>query len=237
MTASTAQDLLVALLRRGPIRPAAVGAVCLLAVAAIAGGRVESTHLDASRRLATGFGLGIWVPLVALAVGSAVLGGWKTDGSGAHLWARPVNRGALALLSWVTAAGTTVCVAVVPLLIGVSLAGGTGEMVGGVASGAIAASVAYTALFCWLGLLTRHVIEVGLAYVLVWEGFVAKASDAAATLSIRSNALVFVERATGISLRDAAPRGSAGLVLGLCAVAGVVLTWNSVRAGALLRRV
>lgn len=236
MTALTARDLLVSLLRRGPLLPTGLGGAGLLMVAAVVSGRPESTQLDAARRLVTGFGMGIWLPIVALALGSAVLGAWRNDGSGAHLWMRPVLRGVVTLLGWGTATALTIGVAVVPLVIAVAIAGGGADLVAGAAVAGIGAAAAYTALFGWLALVTRHAVELGLAYVLVWEGFVAKASDAAAALSIRSNALVFVERAVGISLQDAAPRGSAGLVLALCVVAGVALTWNAVRNGALLRR-
>ena len=236
MTLLTARDLLVSLVRRGPFLPLVAGAVGLLAVATVAGGREEPTQLDAARRLLTGFGLGIWLPLVALAIGSAVLGSWRDDGSGAHLWTRPVRRGSLTLLGWGTATTATICVAVVPLVVAVVIAGGGAELGAGAAAAGLGAAAAYTALFGWLALASRHAVELGLAYVLVWEGFVAKASDAAAALSIRSNALVSVERAIGISLQDAAPRGSAGVILVVCVVAGVTLTWNAVRGGALVRR-
>src|SRR5690606_37553551 len=56
---------------------------------------------------------------------------------------------------------------------------------GTVASCALGA-VAYGAGFTWLGLRVRRALVWGLTYILVWEGFVARAGATAARLSLRT---------------------------------------------------
>ena len=58
-------------------------------------------------------------------------------------------------------------------------------------------TVGYCGLFTALGLRFRRALVWGIAYILVWEGFVATASDAAASLSLRAYTASILSQATG----------------------------------------
>jgi ABC-2 type transport system permease protein len=53
---------------------------------------------------------------------------------------------------------------------------------------ATVAALGYTSLFLLLGLLVRRALVWGLAYLLIWEQFVARSGSTAARLSILVNA-------------------------------------------------
>jgi ABC-2 type transport system permease protein len=59
------------------------------------------------------------------------------------------------------------------------------------------ATVAYAGVFVWLGLRVRRALVWGLAYILVWEGFVAQAGGTAALLAIRSHTRSLLARLAG----------------------------------------
>ncbi|MBW3645711.1 MAG: hypothetical protein KY441_09430, partial [Actinobacteria bacterium] len=47
--------------------------------------------------------------------------------------------------------------------------------------------VAYAGVFAWLGLRVRRALLWGVLYVLVWEGFVARAGDTVGLLALRTS--------------------------------------------------
>jgi ABC-2 type transport system permease protein len=91
----------------------------------------------------------------------------------------------------------------------------------------LVAVIAYSALFLGLGLLVRRALTWGLAYVLIWEGFVARSGTGPARLSI----LVYARSLLADLAKHQAPTSGASftvavavpLVVGLVAVAAT--TW------------
>ena len=55
----------------------------------------------------------------------------------------------------------------------------------GTGVGLLIGAAAYTAVFAWLGLASRHAIVVGLVYVFVWEASLAAYLDGVRFLSLR----------------------------------------------------
>ena len=49
------------------------------------------------------------------------------------------------------------------------------------------ATVAYAGVFTWLGLRVKRALVWGLAYILIWEGFVARAGATPSNLSVRAS--------------------------------------------------
>ena len=92
--------------------------------------------------------------------------------------------------------------------------------------GALAAGVAYAALFLLLAVVTRNAVVIGLIYALIWESLVGGVVPGAQTLSIQQWSLALVQKMLGddagrVGL-EAAVGWSTGLVL--LAVVTVVAT-------------
>lgn len=176
--------LLKTLLSRGRIAALlGVGLVGVLLGVAV-GASDDPDRAGAAFNVVDGFGLGLMVPVTALVFASSAFGDLVDDATLVYLWLRPVARWRIAL----AALGASVCVAVpfalVPAVVtaGVSRSGEALPLAMLVA-GAVAAA-AYCSLFLGLGLVVRRALVWGLAYVLIWEGFVARSGTAAARLSI-----------------------------------------------------
>jgi ABC-2 type transport system permease protein len=130
------------------------------------------------------FGFSVLLPLLALIVGTGVLGAEIDDGSAIHLLATPVRRGSIVLTKFVVAAALTMAFAAVPELIAGLLAPGSGKLAVALFVGALVGSVIYTAAFVMTSVLTTRAIAVGLLYVLVWEGLLSNTVGGARILSI-----------------------------------------------------
>lgn len=177
--------------------------------------------------------LGLVIPLVALVLGTAVLGTAIDDGTIAYLLVKPVPRATIAfaalLVAGAAAAGLTAPgVAVAGLLV---LGPGGAPVVGATVVGGLLAAVLYAAVFVALSVVTSRALVAGLAYVLVWEGFVTTLLEGTRTLSIREYALAVVgalggeaarvEEGAGVGLATAAAM-SAIVLVGSFAIA----TWR-----------
>ncbi len=217
------RTLAIALLAASPIF---VGAIL-----AFAGGlgRPETIALQVFSTIT----LGLVIPLVALVLGTAVLGTAIDDGTITYLLVKPVPRrtiaGAALLVATAASAGLTAPgVAISGLL--VTGTGGAQVVVAMVAGGLLAA-VLYAAVFVALSVVTSRALVAGLAYVLVWEGLVTTILEGTRTLSIREYAVAVVttiggeaarlEEWTGVGLPTA-------LVMAAVVLAGsfVVAAWR-----------
>jgi len=138
--------------------------------------------------IVVGYGLGLLVPVVSLVFASAALGDPAEDRTLVYLWLRPVARWKLALAGLAAALSVSLPLAVVPLAVAVSVTGASAALVRGAVASSVLAVVAYCSLFLGLGLRVRRALVWGLAYVLVWEGAVARTARGAARLSINVHA-------------------------------------------------
>lgn len=151
---------------------------------AVAIGRSATAPTRAAYEFVDGFGLGLLVPLAALVFASAALGDPAEDGTLVYLWLRPVRRSAIALAA---AAASLVSAGIFGVLATTILAAATrtdGRLVAGAAAAAGLAAVAYVGIYLFLGLVVRRSLVWGLAYLLIWEGFVARSGTGAARLSV-----------------------------------------------------
>lgn len=188
-------------------------------------------HLLTGARFVNTFGLSLLVPVTALVFAAASLGDLDEEGTLVYLWLRPVRRSRIV----VAAAAASFCVSwpivVVPLgLAAAATGGGTGLVVGTVAAATVAL-VAYTGLFCALGLVTKRSLVWGLLYIFIWEGFVATAADSAARLAVRTYSRSVLTGIGDVPLRgtvvEAPYRWVVPLVVGGLAVA--FATWRLAR--------
>jgi ABC-2 type transport system permease protein len=173
---------------------------------------------------------GASLPLATLLLATSALGDERGDRTLGYLVLKPVARWRivvpkLAAALLVGAVPTTLGAAACILIID------PGDVAGALATGGgvLAGSVAYSALFLWLGLATRHAIVVGLVYVVAWEDILATYLDGIRYLSIRRFTLAVVRGLDADRLRFDDPRlGLAAGLLGV-AVATVVFTALTVR--------
>jgi len=169
------------------------------------------------------FGFSVLLPLLALIVGTGVLGAEIDDGSGIHLLATPVRRSSIVFTKFVVAAVLTMAFAAIPELIAGLLAPGSGKLAVALFAGALVGSVIYTAAFVMTSVLTTRAIAVGLLYVLVWEGLLSNTVGGARILSIAHYSL----GVANAIYPD--PDLRAGLTLSTSVILGAIVT-----AGALI---
>ena len=180
-------------------RMAGLGALGLLGVllgVAVGAGDVTDPAGDGMDLVST-FGLSLFVPVTTLVFASAVLGEPNEDGTLVYLWLRPIARWRLVVSALAAALTAAVPTVVVPMALSAAATGAGGALVTATVASCTLAAVAYGGIFVWLGLRVRRALVWGLAYILVWVGFVARAGGAAALLAIRSHTRSLLARLAG----------------------------------------
>ena len=126
------------------------------------------------------------VPVAVLVFGSATLGDIVDDGSLVYLWLRPVPPRIHVLAAW--AATMTIAVPLVgaPVLLSTAVIHADGALMAASALALLIGTATYGAIFVMGGIRFRRALPWGLAYILIWEGFVASAGQTAARLAVRS---------------------------------------------------
>ena len=130
-----------------------------------------------------GLGFNVVVPLVALIIGTGVLGAELDDGTLAHILAKPVPRSQIIATKLAVAVVATVAAVAPAMFVAGTLAGGARVGVG-LAVGSALAATAYSALFVAMSLVTSRPVLVGLAYVLLWEGMLGSVISGTQVLSV-----------------------------------------------------
>lgn len=141
---------------------------------------------DQGLPLLSGLGYPILLPLVALLAANSTIGPEVEDGSVVYLLAKPVNRHVVAISKWVVAWVATMLAGVLPLwAAGLILDPDFANIALAWTAAGVLAGTAYSALFMALSALTRHAVNAGLLYVLVWEGMLGGSMEGIAWVSIR----------------------------------------------------
>jgi len=140
------------------------------------------------------------LPLVALILGTAVLGSELEDGTAVFLLVKPIERWRIVTAKLVVAAGMTAgLVALVTLVTGLIVAAGRGaEPIVVAFTVAVAiGGILYSALFLALSIVTGRALILGLAYILIWEGALAGLLEGTQVLSIRQYTLAIAQQLAG----------------------------------------
>lgn len=140
-----------------------------------------------------GLGLAVVLPVVALIVGTGVLGAEIDDGTVVHILTKPLPRWQIVLPKLAVAAGVTAATVAVPLYVAGVLAHSVRLGLALAAASALGA-LAYSALFLALSLVTRRPVLLGLAYVLIWEGLLGRFVDGTKVLSIQQWVIALADR-------------------------------------------
>lgn len=205
-------------------RLAALGALgAAMVLVGLAVGLSDPFRPDrAGTQFVNSIGLSVFVPLVALVFASATFGDLADDGTLVYLWLRPLPRWQLAVASYAAALTVTLPLTLIPLCLGVALTGARAAVLTGTA-GAVAVGVAaYCGLFCALGLRVQRALPWGLAYILIWEGFVAQAGRGASRFAIRAYTRSVLSHASGVELRLATQSVPVGLIVPVLVAAAAV---------------
>jgi ABC-2 type transport system permease protein len=198
----------------------------LALVAPVAGWALGSSDasLDDSVQLIASIGLGLVIPVVALVFGGAAIGDLRDDKTLVYLWLRPMARWPIAVGAAAAALTLTAPITLIPVVAAAILTGaGSGIVTGTLIAGAVGATV-YVAVFTFLGTWLKRFIVWGLAYILIWEGFVSQAGAGVAQVALRKYTRSILVDQTGVDLDLADFSLAVGIVVPLIvAVAALAL--------------
>ncbi len=172
-----------------------------------------------------GLGFAVVLPVVALIVGTGVLGAEIDDGTIVHILSKPLPRWRIILPKLLVAAAVTAVTVAVPLYIVGVLAEGVRLGLALVASSAIGA-LAYSAIFVALSLMTRRPVLVGLVYVLIWEGLLGNIVSGTKSLSVQQYVVTITDWIAGTPLLDASVGRATAVVM--TAVVTIGFTWLAI---------
>jgi ABC-2 type transport system permease protein len=172
--------------------------------------------------VAVALGLNVVLPVIALIVGTGVLGSEIDDGTLAHVLAKPMPRSEILLSKLVVAVVVTAVTVCVPLA-AVGFVAKSAGLAGGLAVGGLLGSLAYCALFVALSLLTRRPVLVGLVYVLLWENLLSNFLSGTRVLSIQQYVLEVADRVSGSDLLSGNVSLAVSLAMSFIFVVGATL--------------
>lgn len=167
-----------------------------LALLADALGAVPS---DWAPSVLVGLGFAVVLPVMALIVGTGVLGAEIDDGTVVHILAKPLPRREIILAKLAVAVGVTAAT-VGTAMFAAGLVAGPVRLAAGVAAGAVLGALAYSALFLALSLVTRRPVLLGLLYVLIWEGLLGNLLSGTRVLSIQQYVVAVADWVADTSL-------------------------------------
>ncbi len=144
-------------------------------------------------------GLAVVLPVIALVVGTGVLGSEIDDGTLAHILAKPLARRQILLTKLVVAVGVTTVTTGIPLAL-TGVIAGSSDLAIGLVAGAFVGSLAYCSLFVALSLLTKRPVLIGLAYILIWESLLTNILEGSRVLSIFQYVVTVVDRVSDSTL-------------------------------------
>ena len=198
--------------------PLALLALCVLArVLAGLDPGIES-QLDGSLApdLLGTFGIAILMPLLGLIAGTGAIGPEIDEGSIVYLLAKPLNRYSIVVSKLAVAIGVVAVFGVLPIAVaGIVLTGEIGTVTVAFTVGALAAGVAYSALFLLLAVITRNAVVIGLIYALIWESLVGGVVPGAQALSVQQWSLAVVQRVLGDDAERVGLEAAVGFGTGL----------------------
>ncbi|MEV0327907.1 ABC transporter permease [Micromonospora echinospora] len=177
-----------------------------------------------------GLGLAVVLPVVALIVGTGVLGAEIDDGTVVHILTKPLPRWQIVLPKLGVAAGVTAVSCAVPLYVAGVLAHSVRFGLALALASAIGA-LAYSALFVALSLVTRRPVLLGLVYVLIWEGLLGNFVSGTKVLSIQQYVIALADRIAPTALLSTTVTVSVSAVMTTLVVVGfTVLAVNRLRS-------
>ncbi|HMS88668.1 MAG TPA: hypothetical protein PKE56_09510 [Acidimicrobiales bacterium] len=141
------------------------------------------------------------LPVAVLVFGAGAIGDLIDDGSLVYVWLRPIPTRLPVLAAWAATVTIVIPLVAVPVLLGTALLEPAPELLGATALALVVGTLAYAALAVTAGVRFRRSLPWGLAYILLWEGFVAGAGSTAGRLAVRSYLLSIVAQVADHPIR------------------------------------
>ncbi len=205
---------------------AAAGAIIAVA-AVVANGSSSEPTLDLGSEYAAEAVLSLFLPIAALVFGASAFGDLIEDRTLVYIWLRPIRR-----IVIVMAALLAAITVVAPLTWLTALAAGTlidssSQLILGLTTASLIGALAYGSVFLLLGYVSRRPLLWGLAYLILWEGFIARASKGLNATSIAGYLHSIVADSTGVEMgrADFSLAAAIAVPLAISAVALALLTW------------
>jgi ABC-2 type transport system permease protein len=143
-----------------------------------------SSQISDTLDMTQGYGLQLLAPVVALVLASAALGDFVDDRTLVYLWLRPVPRWQISVGAALASVGTALPLVVIPVTLAAYLGSADPTVAAGAAAASTVATLGYAGVFLALGFKVRRALVWGLAYILIWEGFLARSVGFCAKLSV-----------------------------------------------------
>ena len=171
-------------------------------------------------------GLTTLLPVVALIVGTGVLGAEIDDGTITHILSKPIPRWRIVLPKLLVAIGVTAATAAVPFYIVGALA--SGPRLGlGLVVGSTVGAVLYSTIFVALSLISRRPVLLGLVYILVWEGLLGRFVSGTRVLSIEQYVIALADKIAPTGVLDGKVSVPVAIVMSaVFAVGGTIYAIN-----------
>lgn len=203
--------------------------VLLVGLAALADA-LGAAPADWGQPVLVGLGFAVVLPVMALIVGTGVLGSEIDDGTVVHILAKPLPRREIILAKLVVAVAVTAVTVGVPMF-AAGLVAGSVRLGLGLAAGSALGALAYCALFLALSLVTRRPVLLGLVYVLIWEGILGNLLAGTRVLSIQQYVVTVADRVADTELLTGNVSVPLALVMAvLFTVAGTVFAIDRLRS-------
>jgi len=217
-------------LRQLTSRGRIIGLTLLALIAPLSGWALGSADasLDDAVSLVASVGLGLVLPVVALVFGGAAIGDLREDKTLVYLWLRPMDRWPIVVGAALAAATLTAPITIIPIVAAAILTGAGSGIVAGTLLATVIGLVGYIGVFTLFGVWLKRFIVWGLAYILIWEGFIAQAGAGVARVALRKYTRSILVDRTGADLELADFSLATGVVVPvLVAVAALaVAAWR-----------
>ena len=172
-------------------------------IAGFAVGTSDSATVDQAAAVIANLGFAVVLPVVCLVFAGGAIGDLRDDKTLVYLWLRPMNRWPI-VVGAALAALTMATPIILPAIVAAAALTGVGNgLTVATLVATIVGLVTYTAIFTMLGVwLKRHIVW-GLAYILIWEGFIALGGPGVAQFAIRTYTRSILVDRTGADLAGA----------------------------------
>jgi ABC-2 type transport system permease protein len=190
-------------LRQLTSRGRIIGLSLLALIAPLSGWALGSANasLDDAVRLVASVGLGLVLPIVSLVFGGAALGDLREDKTLVYLWLRPMDRWPIVVGAALAAATLTAPITIISIVAAAVLTGAGHGIVAGALFATVIGLIAYVCVFTLFGVWLKRFIVWGLAYILIWEGFIAQAGAGVARVALRKYTRSILVDRTGVNLK------------------------------------
>jgi ABC-2 type transport system permease protein len=110
----------------------------------------------------------------------------------------------------------------IPVVVAAALTGAGNGIVAGTLVAGVVGVAAYVSVFTLFGVALKRFIVWGLAYILIWEGFIAQAGPGVARVALRKYTRSILVEQTGADLELADFSMAVGTIVPLLAAAGAL---------------